>query len=147
MFTGFYTNGFPTGAKPINCASSLNLTDQHKIRIGTCAWSFEDWRGSFYPPDLPESQWLESYASYFRAVEVASTFYAAPAETTLRRWIEITPAAFRFVCKLPRQITHVCRLRAWTTVLNSFLLAIQLLALQLSVILLHLPPSFAPSDS
>jgi len=146
MFTGFYTNGFPTGAKPINCASSLNLTDQHKIRIGTCAWSFEDWRGSFYPPDLPESQWLESYASYFPAVEVDSTFYAAPAETTLRRWIEITPAAFRFVCKLPREITHVCRLRDCTAELNSFLRAIEPLASKLPVILIQLPPSFAPKD-
>ena len=35
--------------------NNLNLTDQQKIRIGTCAWSFEEWRGSFYPPDLPPS--------------------------------------------------------------------------------------------
>jgi len=124
----------------------LNLTDQHKIRIGTCAWSFEDWRGSFYPPDLPESQWLEFYANCFPAVEVDSTFYAAPAETTLRRWIEITPTAFRFACKLPREITHSCRLRDCTAELNSFLRAIEPLASKLQVILIQLPPSFAPKD-
>ena len=69
------------GAKPINLLTSLNLTDQQKIRIGACAWSFEDWRGAFYPPDLPDSQWLEFYARYFPAVEVDSTFYGVPAET------------------------------------------------------------------
>ncbi|PYK27381.1 MAG: hypothetical protein DME52_04095, partial [Verrucomicrobia bacterium] len=92
----------------------MNLTDQHKIRIGACAWSFEDWRGSFYPSHLPESQWLEFYANYFPAVEVDSTFYAAPAQATIQRWIEITPAAFRFACKLPREITHTRRLRDCT---------------------------------
>jgi uncharacterized protein YecE (DUF72 family) len=124
----------------------LNLIDQHKIRIGACAWSFEDWRGSFYPSELRESQWLEFYANYFPAVEVDSTFYAAPSEATVRRWIEITPAAFRFACKLPREITHNRRLRDCTAELNSFLRAIEPLAAKLQVILVQLPPSFAPKD-
>src|SRR4029453_14954219 len=37
----------------------LNLTDQQKIRIGACAWSFDGWRGAFYPPVLQNSTWLE----------------------------------------------------------------------------------------
>ena len=124
----------------------LNLIDQHKIRIGACAWSFDDWRGSFYPSDFPESQWLEFYANYFPAVEVDSTFYAAPAEATIQRWIEITPAAFRFACKLPREITHTRRLRDCIAELNSFLRAIEPLAPKLQVILIQLPPSFAPKE-
>ena len=102
---------FPEGTNLTNLSLPLNLTDQQKIRIGTCAWSFQDWRGVLYPADLPESRWLEFYANYFPAVEVDSTFHAAPAEDTVRRWVEMTPAAFRFTCKLPRQITHTCRLR------------------------------------
>jgi uncharacterized protein YecE (DUF72 family) len=124
----------------------LNLTDQQKIRLGACAWSFDDWRGAFYPPDLPNSQWLEFYANYFPAVEVDSTFYAAPSENTVRRWIEVTPAAFRFACKLPRDITHTRRLRDCTAELNSFLRALEALASKLQVILIQLPPSFAPKD-
>jgi uncharacterized protein YecE (DUF72 family) len=124
----------------------LNLTDQQKIRIGACAWSFDDWRGAFYPPDLPNSQWLEFYANYFPTVEVDSTFYAAPSENTVRRWIEVTPAAFRFACKLPRDITHTRRLRDCTIELNSFLRALEALASKLQVILIQLPPSFAPKD-
>jgi uncharacterized protein YecE (DUF72 family) len=124
----------------------LNLTDQQKIRIGACAWRFEDWRGSFYPPELPESEWLEFYARYFPTVEVDSTFYSAPSESTMRRWAEMTPSAFRFACKLPRAITHVCRLRDCTTELNSFLREIEPLAPKLQVILIQLPPSFMPKD-
>jgi uncharacterized protein YecE (DUF72 family) len=124
----------------------LNLTDQQKIRLGACAWSFDDWRGAFYPPDLPNSQWLEFYANYFPAVEVDSTFYAAPSENTVRRWIEMTPAAFRFACKLPRDITHARRLRDCAAELNSFLRALEPLASKLQVILIQLPPSFAPKE-
>jgi uncharacterized protein YecE (DUF72 family) len=124
----------------------LNLTDQQKIRIGACAWSFDDWRAAFYPPDLPNSQWLEFYAQYFPAVEVDSTFYAAPAENTARRWIEMTPAGFRFACKLSREITHTRRLRDCAAELNSFLHALEPLASKLQVILIQLPPSFAPKD-
>ena len=124
----------------------MNLTDQQKIRIGACAWSFDDWRRVFYPQDLPGSRWLEFYANYFPAVEVDSTFYAAPAEKTVRRWVEMTPAGFRFACKLPREITHSCRLRDCTVELNSFLRAIEPIASKLQVILIQLPPSFAPED-
>ena len=124
----------------------MNLLQQQKVRIGTCAWSFEDWRGPFYPAELPESRWLEFYARYFPAVEVDSTFYSAPAEATILRWVESTPAAFRFACKLPREITHACRLRDCSAEVNSFLRAIEPLTPKLQVLLIQLPPSFTPKD-
>ena len=124
----------------------MNLTDQQKIRIGACAWSFQEWRESFYPPDLPESEWLEFYARYFRTVEIDSTFYSAPSENAVRRWIEATPASFRFSCKLPREITHVCQLRDCSAELNAFLHAVEALVPKLQVILVQLPPSFTPKD-
>jgi uncharacterized protein YecE (DUF72 family) len=124
----------------------LNLTDQQKIRIGSCAWSFDDWRGVFYPHGLPESHWLEFYAGHFPTVEVDSTFHATPTEATVRRWVEMTPASFRFTCKLPRQITHICRLRDCAAELSSFLHAIEPLGPKLHVILIQLPPSLTPAD-
>lgn len=124
----------------------MNLSAQQKIRIGTAAWTFDDWQGAFYPPDLPQSHWLEFYARHFPAVEIDSTFYAAPAEDVVLRWVEMTPASFRFSCKLPRAITHVCKLRDCSKELGEFLRAIEPLAAKLHMILVQLPPSFTPRD-
>ena len=124
----------------------LNLFAQQKIRIGTSAWTFDDWAEAFYPADLPKSHWLEFYANYLPAVEIDSTFYAAPAEETVLRWAEMTPGSFRFTCKLPREITHVCKLRDCSNELGQFLRAIEPLAAKLSVILIQLPPSFSPRE-
>jgi uncharacterized protein YecE (DUF72 family) len=124
----------------------LNLSDQQKIRLGTCAWSFDGWRGNLYPAELPPDRWLEFYAHYFPAVEIDSTFYATPSETTVQRWVESTPANFRFACKLPREITHNRKLRDCTSELTAFLNAMEPLAPKLRVLLIQLPPSFLPKD-
>jgi uncharacterized protein YecE (DUF72 family) len=124
----------------------VNLNNQQKTRIGTCAWGYDDWRSTFYPPELPESHWLEFYARYFPAVEMDSTFYGAPAADIALRWIEMTPPHFRFSCKLPRAITHACKLRDCTKELNDFLRAVEPLSSKLHVILIQLPPAFSPKD-
>src|SRR4029453_1858901 len=72
--------------------------------------------------------------------------HPAPTEATVRRWSETPPASFRFTCKLPRQITHICRLRDCGAELSSFLRAIELLGPKLQVILIQLPPSLTPAD-
>ncbi len=122
----------------------MNLHAQQKIRLGACAWSFEEWRGVFYPADLPAERWLEFYARHFPAVEIDSTFYNPPSEIAVARWAESTPASFRFSCKLPREITHARRLRDCGAELSAFLRAIEPLAPKLHVVLIQLPPSFAP---
>ncbi len=124
----------------------LNLTHQQKIRLGTCAWSSEEWSGTFYPADLPPERWLEFYSRYFGVVEIDSTFHSPPAGGAVLRWAESTPASFRFTCKLPRSITHACRLRDCAPELNAFLRMLEPLAAKLHVILIQLPPSFAPKE-
>ncbi|MGI9115188.1 MAG: DUF72 domain-containing protein [Chthoniobacterales bacterium] len=124
----------------------MNLTHQHKVRIGSCAWSFEEWREVFYPRELPTSEWLAWYARFFPTVEIDSTFYAPPPPESVLRWLEATPAHFRFSCKLPREITHKCRLHDCTEELHSFLRAIEPLAPKLHVLLVQLPPSFSPTE-
>ena len=128
-------------------ANILNLTVQQKIRLGSCAWSFDEWRGIFYPPGLPTNRWLEFYSHYFPAVEIDSTFYKVPEEATVRSWVEHTPASFRFACKLSREITHTRRLSDCRAELASFFRAIEPLEPKLQVILIQLPPSFAPNNN
>lgn len=137
---------FRRAAFDYSAGTVLNLTDQQKIRIGTCAWSFEEWAENFYPSDLPKSEWLGFYSRYFPAVEIDSTFYSAPSPETAQRWAEMTPPAFRFACKLPREITHVRRLRDCSSELTRFLRGIEPLTPKLPVILIQLPPSFVPKD-
>jgi uncharacterized protein YecE (DUF72 family) len=124
----------------------MNLTDQQKVRMGTCAWTFDDWRDAFYPADLPTSRWLEFYSGYFPAVEVDSTFYSAPAEEITLRWAEMTPSTFRFACKLSREMTHARKLHDCSAELTAFLRAVEPLAAKLHVLLIQLPPSFTPKD-
>ena len=112
------------------------------VRLGTCAWSFDDWRGAFYPEGLASNQRLAFYARHFRAVEIDSTFYAAPSVQTARHWHESTPDDFLFTCKVPREITHVRKLRGSTELLASFLAGIAPLEPKLGCVLIQLPPWF-----
>lgn len=114
------------------------------ITIGTCAWSFEDWRGVFYPENLPANRWLEFYSRNFPAIEVDSTFYHAPAPHVTAHWHEVTPDGFRFACKLPREITHERKLRECEEPLREFLDALLPLGGKLACVLIQLPPYFAP---
>jgi uncharacterized protein YecE (DUF72 family) len=115
------------------------------VRIGTCAWSFEDWEGGFYPPHIPSAQRLPWYARYLPTVEIDSTFYAAPAPATARHWLEVTPPEFVFSCKLPREMTHDRKLRGCRELLRLFLAGIEPLGPKLGAVLVQLPPYFHPA--
>ena len=115
-----------------------------RIHIGSCAWTYEDWRGSFYPADLPNSRWLSWYARVFNSVEIDSTFYSNPPANTVAHWLAESPSHFRFNCKAPKAITHQRRLRECGPLLEGFLEAMQPLHARLGAVLFQLPPSFAP---
>ncbi len=75
-YTNSKIHNFPQLPIWLRFRADLKLTDQQKIRIGAAAWSFQEWRGGFYPAELPESEWLEFYGRYLPAVEIDSTFYS-----------------------------------------------------------------------
>jgi uncharacterized protein YecE (DUF72 family) len=121
------------------------ILDAHaNIKIGTCAWTYEDWRGVFYPEHLPANARLEFYARHLPAVEVDSTFYHAPTPQAVAHWAEATPADFAFACKLPRDITHERKLRDCVEPLHAFLAALAPLGRKLWCVVAQLPPSFQP---
>jgi len=115
------------------------------LHIGSCAWAFDDWRGAFYPADLPPNRWLAWYARAFNAVEIDSTFYATPPPATVARWLAEAPPHFRFACKVPKAITHELRLRDCEKPLADFLAAMQPLHGHIGAVLVQLPPGFAPA--
>jgi Uncharacterized conserved protein len=117
-----------------------------QIHIGTQGWNYDAWVGPFYPEGTRPSDFLTVYARAFDSVEVDSTFYAAPAPTTIRSWYERTPAGFVFTLKLPQEITHEQRLRDHTGASESFFERARGLGDKLGPILVQMGPDFQPGE-
>lgn len=81
-----------------------------KIWIGTSGWSYDDWRGPFYPRDVAKRRWLGWYADQFMTTEINGSFYRTPSLETVRRWRDETPDGFLFAWKASKFITHWKRL-------------------------------------
>jgi len=86
--------------------SNIDSREKQTVRVGTSGYSYEDWRGPFYPADLPSSKMLEYYCSHFETVELNSTYYAIPRSGTFQRLAEKTPAHFEFIVKVNQETTH-----------------------------------------
>ncbi|HMH56048.1 MAG TPA: DUF72 domain-containing protein [Gemmatimonadales bacterium] len=110
--------------------------------VGTSGWSYKEWKGSFYPPKLPQDEMLGFYASRFPTVEVNNSFYRIPSDKVLMGWAERVPPDFRFVLKASRRITHNSRLAGEDGSLEYFLRAINPLGDRLGPTLFQLPPTF-----
>lgn len=80
--------------------------------VGTSGYSYDFWKGSFYPADIAREDMLASYAGRLRTVEVNNTFYRMPKLDVVRRWADAVPPEFRFAIKASRRITHHKRLKA-----------------------------------
>jgi uncharacterized protein YecE (DUF72 family) len=80
------------------------------IRVGTSGWSYDHWRNRFYPDGMPSTKRLSFYAREFDTVEVNTSFYHLPRETTFSNWRGETPEGFVFAVKGSRFVTHVKKL-------------------------------------
>jgi len=76
------------------------------IHIGTSGFKFDDWKGAFYPPEVPQQRWLEYYAKRFNCVEVNSTYYRLVHPRTFFYMAEKVPAGFEFTVKAYGGLTH-----------------------------------------
>jgi uncharacterized protein YecE (DUF72 family) len=113
-----------------------------KLHLGTIGWSYNFWKGSFYPAKTPSKEFLAIYASQFNTVEVDSTFYRNPTEQTVKNWRAVAPEGFLFSLKFPQLITHVLMLRNCQPQTDAFLSRIGLLDEKLGPLLLQFPPTF-----
>ena len=79
------------------------------IHVGTCGYGYDDWKGVFYPPELPANERLAYYAAEFEAVELDFTYYRMPTAEHLEALAAQVPsmqAGFRFAVKAHQDITH-----------------------------------------
>lgn len=111
-----------------------------QLWVGTSGWTYDDWNGVFYPPDVKGSSRLDYYVTQFQAVEVNATFYRYPTANMITAWNRRMPAGFHLAVKAPRRITHVKRLEECMPDWTEFSRRIRDLH-ALRVILWQLPPS------
>jgi uncharacterized protein YecE (DUF72 family) len=111
------------------------------LLTGTSGFAYREWKGSFYPEDLPASAMLRYYASQFSSVEINNTFYRMPAADTLAQWAADVPDDFTFVLKASQTITHRKRLKDVAEPVAYFFNAAAALGKKLGPVLVQLPPN------
>jgi uncharacterized protein YecE (DUF72 family) len=77
-----------------------------EIRIGTSGYSFDDWKGTFYPSDVAKGKMLDYYQTQFSTVEVNSTYYRIPHPAVLANMAVKTGPQFEFIIKANQSLTH-----------------------------------------
>ena len=114
-----------------------------RIYAGTSGYSFKEWRGSFYPEDLAQDQWLTYYADQLPVVEINNTFYRMPKAHVVEAWRDAVHDEFKFIIKASRRITHIGRLKNIDEPLGYLLQRVELLGDKLGAVLFQLPPNAA----
>ena len=111
------------------------------ILVGTSGYNYPEWRGSFYPQDLPAAKMLPFYAATFPTVEINATFYRMPTASAVAGWARQVPPAFRFTLKANRRITHDKRLVDVGDAVDFFVTTARDLGPQLGAVLFQTPPN------
>ncbi|MFQ5584505.1 MAG: DUF72 domain-containing protein [Calditrichia bacterium] len=75
-------------------------------KIGTSGYSYDDWKGVFYPADFPRGKMLDYYARHFDTVEINSTYYKIPHPVVFYHLARKTPGDFEFIVKTHQETTH-----------------------------------------
>jgi uncharacterized protein YecE (DUF72 family) len=75
------------------------------IRVGMGGWSYEPWRETFYPSDVPKKRELEYASRQVTTIEINATFYRLQKPSTFAGWRDQTPEDFVFAVKAPRYVT------------------------------------------
>ena len=113
-----------------------------RILVGTSGFAYKEWKGSFYPADLPAKKYLSYYAGQFRTTEINNTFYRMPTAKLCEGWYAEVPDDFSFTLKVSQRITHFKRLKNVDDDMNFFLDSAAALKEKLGPILIQLPPNF-----
>lgn len=120
----------------------MTNTEPAQILIGTSGFAYKEWKGSFYPEDLPAKKYLSFYAQHFSTTEINNTFYRMPSLKLTEGWHAEVPEGFSFTLKLSQRITHFKRLKNVNEEMEFFLTSAAGLKEKLGPILVQLPPNF-----
>jgi uncharacterized protein YecE (DUF72 family) len=115
-----------------------------RVLVGTSGYSYKEWKGAFYPEDLPAAGFLGFYAERMPTVEINNTFYRMPTSKLLAGWASEVATArqgdFTFALKAPQRITHSAKLKDADEPTAAFVRIASELGPRLGPLLFQLPP-------
>lgn len=82
------------------------MSAQGTIRAGIGGWTFEPWRGVFYPDKLPHAKELAFASRALSTIEINGTYYRSQTPATFAKWAKAVPDGFVFSVKGPRFATN-----------------------------------------
>ena len=112
-----------------------------RVRVGTSGYAYPEWKGTFYPEDLPASRFLAHYAERFDTVEINNTYYRLPNAKTVEGWAKGVPPGFSYSLKASQKITHFKRLKDTASEVEYLFRIAAGLGEHLGPILFGLPPN------
>ena len=80
------------------------------VRIGIGGWTYEPWRGTFYPDGLPQKRELEYVGQTLTATEINATYYGRQSAKSWENWAKAVPDGFQFAVKGSRFIVMKSKL-------------------------------------
>ena len=107
--------------------------------MGTSGWSYQGWRGLFYPQGLPSTKWLQHYTAFFDSTEINGSFYRLPSVETVVKWAQTVPDTFLFCPKMSRFLTHMKKLREPEEPLERFFSVFEPMKGKMGPVLVQLP--------
>jgi uncharacterized protein YecE (DUF72 family) len=113
-----------------------------RVLTGTSGYSYDEWKGNFYPEKMAAKDMLRFYAERFPTVEINNTFYRMPKEALLQGWADQVPESFTFVIKASQRMTHIKRLKECDELLALLFRVTATLGPRLGPLLFQLPPNF-----
>ncbi|HEY2675406.1 MAG TPA: DUF72 domain-containing protein [Steroidobacteraceae bacterium] len=119
------------------------------IRVGIGGWTYEPWRGTFYPESLTHKRELEYASRHLTSIEINGTYYGSQKPATFAKWHDETPEGFVFAVKAPRFAMNRARLaEAGNTISRFFASGITELKAKLGPVNWQFEPTkqFEPGD-
>ena len=115
-----------------------------ELLIGTSGYDYKEWKGGFYPADLPQTKFLEYYGTQFNSVEINSTYYRMPTSEQLQRMIDRSGGKVKFTIKGFQDLTHATDKSQYQPLVSEFKRALEPLrnANLLLCALVQFPESF-----
>lgn len=113
-----------------------------RFLIGTSGFAYPQWRGRFYPEELPDDDLLGYYAARLLTVEINNTFYRMPKREVVAKWRAQAGPRLTFVWKASRRISHQAKLKGAAAVESMAYLwqVAEPLGDQLGPVLIQTPP-------